>query len=443
MKQQDAIAVVKEQLLPAFQSERHELLKIDQYLRNEQPTAKLPRRASREHKYLAEIARTPWLRLVVNSAVQMLHAEAVYSTERDVRQMWAPFTRNGMVAKQTPLYRDAIGFGTAYVTALPGQFREQKNVAKLRPYSPLEMFAVYADPAEDEWPMFAVRVIPQPRDTFHYRLLDEESVYYLSDGPDGVQYLERREHGLGVCPVIRYSPRLDLMGRADGDVGPFRTTADRLDKTEYDRLLAQHYNSWRVKTATKLDDNISDEESEKIRMQLSHEDILLGSNETEFSTLDQTSLSDFDQAKESHVETLAAISQTPTTALSGKMINVSADGLAEAKANAYAKRNEFQVTLGGSHIQTLRLAAQIENRPEDAADYTATISWDDTETRTLNQAVDALGKAATMLGVPPELLWEFIPGVSKTKSDYWKKYAQEHPQDALDPYGRHDVPTLD
>lgn len=444
MKPDSLRALLKEQLIPAFDAELRGLHAIDKYMRNQQDTARLPRRVGAEHRNLAKISKSPWLRLVVNSTVQMLDAEGVFSSEGDLKEMWKPWERNRFQSRQIALYRDAISFGTGYVTGLPGELGSE-HVAALRPYSPLEMFAVYADPSEDEWPMYGLRAIPQPNDTTHYRILDEKYVHFLSKDKKSVEFIESREHNIGFCPIVRYSPRLDLMGRADGDVEPHMTIADRLDKTEYDRLLAQHYNSWKVKTATNLDDDVSDEAEEKIRMKLSHEDILIGTGETQFGTLPETPLGDLNEAKESHVETLAAISQTPTTALSGKMVNVSADGLAESKASAYAKRNEFQTTLGGSHLQMLRLAAHIENRPSDAIDYTAKISWADTETRTLNQAIDGLGKAATMLGVPPELLWSFIPGVSQPQADAWKRYAQENPsllsQRDVDAFMRHDEPT--
>lgn len=443
MKRKDVLDLVHESLMPALSKERDRVRDFDKYLRNRQSTAHLPRRAGREHRYLADISRTPWLRLVVNSAVQMLYAESVFSAERDVKDMWKPWERNQFQSRQIPLYRDAIAFGDAYVSALPGD-----TGAVLRPYSPMEMMAFYGDPVEDEWPIWALRATPSPDGKSELvRVIDEEKVYFVSHTASQTEFVDEKIHGVGVCPVVRYSPRMDLMGRSEGDVEPYISVAKRLDKTEYDRLLAQHYNSWRIKTATKLDADISDEDAERIRMKLSHEDILVGTGETEFGTLDVTPLADLNLSKESHVETLAATSQTSTTALSGKMVNVSADGLAESKASAYAKRDEFQATLGGSHVKVLRLAAQVEGRTDDAGDYSLEVSWADTETRTLNQAVDALGKASVMLGVPPELLWELIPGISQTKADAWKHYAEENPPLGLtrdvEAYLRQSAPTYE
>jgi hypothetical protein len=49
-----------------------------------------------------------------------------------------------------------------------------------------------------------------------------------------------------------------------------------------------------------------------------------------------------------------------------------------------------------------------------AQDWNAQVLWKDTEGRSLGQAADALGKLATMLGVPVEMLWERIPGWTQT-----------------------------
>ncbi len=422
MKQDAVVDLVRDQLVPGFRTELAGLDRIDRWVQGKQPLPRLPRGSTPEHRYLAKTSRSPWLRLVVISAAQMLKAERVFSADRDVADMWRPWDRNLLPKRQVALHTAAIQYGTAYAVGTPGD-----TGAVLRPYSPREMYAVYADPSDDEWPMFALRVIPQPGGTFAYRVYDETSVYFLGEDSTGVHFIEERRHDLGVCPVVRYSPRLDLEGRAPGEVEPYISTADRITKTDYDRLLAQHFNSWKVRTATKLDEDATDEELAKVKLRLAHDNILTGTGDTEFGTLDETPLDGFNAAHDSDVESLAAVSQTPTTALSGKMVNVSADGLIEAKASAYAKRDEFQTTLGGSHVQLLRLASRIEGRVEDAEDYTARIGWADTDSRTLAGAVDALGKAAEMLGVPAVKLWPLIPGVDQTQATEWERYAEAHP----------------
>lgn len=91
------------------------------------------------------------------------------------------------------------------------------------------------------------------------------------------------------------------------------------------------------------------------------------------------------------------------------------------------KVGEKQRGMGRSAAQNLRLAAHIEGREEDAADFALRMLWADIESRSLTQAADALGKIAAQLKVPVELLWDQIPGISKTKADDWRRYAEENP----------------
>ena len=45
----------------------------------------------------------------------------------------------------------------------------------------------------------------------------------------------------------------------------------------------------------------------------------------------------------------------------------------------------------------------------------------------MNQAADALGKMATMLKIPVELLWDRIPTVTPEIAKAWLAYKKENP----------------
>jgi len=423
VKKNDVLALANDQLIPAFEKERQNLDKIDRWLRWNPEQPKLPRGTDREVKALQKLANTPWLNLVVTTVAQMLYCERIYSGDRsaeDLKAMWKPWQRNNMLVKQIAIHRAALGYGLAYTGVLPGV-----GGARISGISPRDGLAVYADPAEDEFPMYFIRVTAQPNGRM-IRIYDEEQEYFLSVDKGKLEYLEPRPHGAGVTPFVRYANQLDLEGRAPGDVEALIPNAARINKTDYDRLLVQHFNSWKIRTATGLEDPSDEAEAERIKMILRQQDILTGGEGVLFGTLDETSLDPFIHAHDSDVETLAATSQTPTTAF-GKLINVSADGLVEARASLYAKRDERQMSFGASHVATLRLAAHIEGRREDAEDFSVHAGWANTESSTMSQAVDALGKAAQMLGVPPRVLWDKIPGIDWETAESWKTYADENP----------------
>lgn len=62
---------------------------------------------------------------------------------------------------------------------------------------------------------------------------------------------------------------------------------------------------------------------------------------------------------------------------------------------------------------------------DEAADFESQMLWKDTESRSLAQSADALGKLAQMLGVPFEMLWERIPGWTSKDTEDAKKILEE------------------
>lgn len=429
MKASEVIELVGDKLIPAARSERERLDEIDKWL-TENPIEAFRRAHAKpdpEKDALAQLSHTPILRLVVEETAQQMDLESVNSPGRDTGALWAPWERNGMPSRQPALWGASLGYGYAYSTALPGVVAGA-TAAALRCYSPRDLFAVYGDVVEDEYPLYALRTISQGRTTA-YRFVDEEAVHFLARTESGaLEYIEERVHDVGVTPVVRWANGMDLEGRTPGEVDRHKDDAKRLSKTLHDRLLIQHHNSWRILTATGLEDPGTDDERERQKIALRNNDILTGDEGVEFSTLPETTLDSILKAAEADRDTIAAMSQTPVWALNGgQLVNLSADALSEARSMSRLKVQQKQRGMGRSAAQLLRLAAHIEGRDEDAADFNMRAVWADVEARSLSQAADALGKIALQLKVPVEKLWDLIPGISRATADEWRKYAEEHP----------------
>ena len=428
MRPADAVELVRDELWPLWRDERERLDRIDRWYRWDPDRVPTPRTATRELKTLVDLSTTPWLRLVVSTVAQALRVDGYRSPERrDNSRSWEAWQRNGLEARQVAIHRAALAYGYSFVTVLPGEDDQGNRAAVIRGVSPRKMQAVYADPAEDDWPMYAVR-FESSGDGYAIRLYDEEAIYFLSADKTGgkVEYIEYREHNIGVCPVVRYANLLDLDGRAEGEVEPFIPLAARINKTAFDRLMTQHFNSWKVRTVAGMSEPDTEEEANLKKLKLRQDDILIAEDpDTKFGSLPETPLDGFIRAHESDIRTLAAASQTPTYSLTGDMINLSAEGIEAARADFSAKVEERKLMLGRSHDQMLRLSAYVEGDDEGAQDYSAHVTWQDYSVRTLSQAVDALGKAAQLLGVPPKALWARIPGVTKADVDEWEAMAAE------------------
>lgn len=425
MQRNDVIELANDLLVPGWMRERQTLDQIDKWHRWAPDTLrdKIPNYATSEHKNLAAISETPMLSLVVTTVAQQLVAEAFRSSRGvNTEAITLPWLRNRMFSRQRAIYRAALGYGYSYATAMPGD-----SGAVLRGRSPRDLYAVYGDVVEDEYPMYYLLV----KGDLKY-IVDEEAVYTLGEeknsrGETRLEFIEENIHGIGVAPAVRYSNQIDLEGRTPGEVEPYTQVAERINKTTYDRMLIQHFNSWKVRTATGLDMPTDPTDQARIKMLLRQGDILTGEDGVTFGTLDETSPDGLINATEEDMKILAVVTQTPVHALTGNLVNLSADAIAEARAAADLKVHERKVGFGDSNEQLLRLASHIEGRAEDAADFTLRTDWADLQSRSMSQAADALGKMAQMLKIPVELLWDRIPTVTPEIAKAWLEYKQENP----------------
>jgi hypothetical protein len=435
-----ATKLVKDRLFPAWEDERDRLERIDAWYRWEQEEIKLPRKSTPELRLLAELSKVPWLQLVVTSTAQAMYVDG-YRTTLDsddtdgdpetVSPPWRTWMANGMDRRQIAVHRAALAYGYSFVTILPGDDSlTGRSQAVLRGVSPRKMYVLWEDPAEDDWPQYALRVLEKSGDdTFRMQLLDDTAVHTVVVSESGTKVTYEgtpQVHDAGVCPVVRYANMLDLDGRTPGEVEPFIPVAARINKTAYDRMLTQHFNSWKVRTVSGMAEPDSEEESARAAILLRQGDMLVSEDpQTKFGTLDETDLQGFIAAHRADVETLAAVSQTPTHELTGQMANLSAEALAAARASLNQKVTERQKSFGQSHAQALRLAAALDGADEYATDITGRVTWQDMEIRSMSQAADALGKMVQMLGVPPTATWGRVPGVEKSDVEEWKRLLEE------------------
>lgn len=422
MSQAAVVKMVRDTLYPQFKRQKDSLDAIDNALRGVEPDHNLiPARATLEHRALRDLTHTPLLQIVVTTVAQTLFADGYKSPDsgEDARG-WDTWQANDFDRRQSQIHRAALSYGLAFATVLPGVDANGPR-SVMRGVSPRRMVALYQDSAEDDWPMYAMRV-EASGDKLMCRVYDEKAVYFVSMGAGGddIQFIEWREHGAGVCPVVRYTNLLDLDGRADGEVAPLIPIASRHRKTVYDRMLAQHFNSWKVRTATGLERPEDDAEAQAEKLRLQQEDILVSDSvDTKFGTLDETPLKPFLDAMQSDLDELSAVAQVPSTALSGTVANLSADAIAELRAGLTQKTAERKMSFGSSHAQAIRLALQLEGDQSAAADYTARMTWQDMSPRTMAQTVNALSVAAEKLQIPPQKLWHMIPGLTKSDVDEW------------------------
>ncbi len=175
-------------------------------------------------------SRTNWCRLPVQLTAQNLFVDGCRATAgapAGDSVGWRNWTANRMARRQAAVHRATLKYGTAFVSVLPG---DPSRVIK--GHSPQGMSAFYADP-DDEWPVYALqksRLFSPSGPQMLYRIYDDQAVYFLAPDRDGaLSYVEHRDHGAGVTPVVRFVDEDDLGGARPGVVAPVIDIQDRVN----------------------------------------------------------------------------------------------------------------------------------------------------------------------------------------------------------------------
>lgn len=454
-------------------TERTDLDVLRRYVTGQQGLPLIvPRSAPAEVRELARTARINLISIVVQSLVESLYVDNIRMSDspspaanqladsRDplataadltagagedpdepLRPIWETWQANRLDRAQSGLYRAVFTYGYGYMVATPGD-----PTPLVRPVSPRRMHAVY-DEADPTWPVWALEWRKGGRHSNRYRLYalgddDEVGVYTLGWDREAKRFglLDAAPLSLPYVPVVKYLPFEDLdtddeperiagLGNAinetvavwtAGEVAPLMTLQDQTDISSFALKAAEWYTAFRQRwvigwkpenPGQKMSAAASqmwtwDEDPESMRV-------------GEFS---ETTLDGFLRSREAVLKYAATLSQTPVHELIGELVNLSAEALAAAEAGRDRKVELSKTSLGESHEQLAQVIGDL--RGVEVPSDIETV-WRDTSARAFGAVVDGLGKVAQMLGVPPEMLWDRIPGVTRQDVERWRAKAKE------------------
>jgi hypothetical protein len=406
----------------------------------------IPQDAPREVHEMARISRINLIAIVINSLVESLFVDNLRVTvdgegeggasepEQVTAPIWKTWQANKLDRGQSGLYRAVFTYGYGYMVLTAG-----KPTPVIRPMSPRTMTAMYGD--DPDWPVLALE---RRRKANTFRLYDETQVYQLGYDPKKKDFGllgEPQLHGSPYCPVVRYRDVEDLdlddepiseqvarfgtrgtnmTDMVAGQVAPLMTLQDQSDVTTFALKSAEWYSAFRQRwivgwTPAAATDKVKSAASQLWTFDNEPDEVKLG----EFS---QTILDGYLASRGDTAKFVATLSQTPVHELIGELVNLSAEALAAAEAGRDRKIGERQTGLGESHEQLARAAGALQGIevPEDFE-----VVWRDTSARAFGAIVDGLGKLAAQLQIPPEALWERIPGATLQDVRRWKKMREE------------------
>ncbi len=419
------------------QAERQDLDLVRRYWKGRQKLpAVIPVGTPGEVRVMARSSRVNIMPIVVNSLVQSTFVEGFRDKGEDEdAEVWAAWQANRMDARQSAIHRATYGYGAAYAVVLPG---DPQPV--IRGVSPRALTTIYGE--DPDWPMWALENAGNDL----WKLYDDKAIYYVELNEAKAkppEFIERRDHELGVCPVVRYLDEHDLdedeeVEPADsksypptrGQVAPLMPLQDQIDLTTFGLQIAQHYTGFRQRYIIGW---TAETEAETLKVGagriLAIDESPEGENGVRVGEFSQTDLTGFIESREASLRHAATLSQTPVHELIGELVNLSAEALAAAEAGRDRKVGERHTSLGEAHEQMFWLVGRAQgiDVSEDSE-----VKWRDTSARAFAATVDGLGKIAQMLQVPPEELWERIPDTTKQDIARWKAAAgQSNSFDAL------------
>ncbi len=439
LSEDDAREVVSD-LLKVREEERRRLDKIRAYMTGQVCRVYSPKKTTREYRQLVDMSKVNILPLIVSAFAQNLFAEG-YRGSRAKKNAgaWEIWQDNRMDLRQSLIYRAALTYGLSYTTT----FKERGGGAIITPYSPNNLTAVYDDPVNDEWPIYAITCsygydAEKRKRVMRVDLLDGyegggwKYRFVKADGDSSLIYDESESgaHGLPVTPVVRWvNTGEDLDSGPVSEVEPMFPLQDQVDNTTYALLIKQQFQAFKQRWATGMTIE-EDAEGNPVEPFAAGVDRLWqnDSPDGKFGEFDEGDLKGLLESRQSTLSIVAVLAQISPNALvlaNGTVANLSAEALAALESSQQRKQAGMKTSFGESNEQQLRLgcaAAGIDGWD----DTSSQIVWRDTESRSLGQAADAINKLAA-ISIPPRALWDllldWLPNLSQQDLDRWEAYA--------------------
>lgn len=426
-----------------FRYERNRLTNIYTYVKNKAHDIYVPRQATREFRMLVDQSRFNVLPLVVKVISQNLFVDGYRAGDaKDNLEIWDEVWQpNRMDARQAGLFKTAVQYGYSYASVLPGN-----PAPVITPYSPRRVIAQYEN-MQDEWPQYVItldskfnkeeenwllNLSMEPRfpDGYKISLYDNSTRWSLTRHNGAWRIDKVEDHNLGVCPFVKFWDSYDDLDEDSvGVVEPLLPVQRQLNQTTFSLLMAQQYAAFKQRwvTGMTIEEDVNGVPREPFNSavnNLFHAE----SPDTRFGEFEQTDLGGYLNARDKVLMFISSVTQIPPNNLmvGSGISNLSAEALASLEAGLRRNVGEHQTSFGESVEQLFRLSGKAASNLDAWEDTSAQVVWRDTTPRSLAQVADALGKLATMLAIPPRVLWEKFPGVTQQDLEVWETEADRY-----------------
>lgn len=354
---------------------------------------------------------------------------------------WDLWQKNRMDGRQSIIYRSALTYGHSFVVV---NNTDPKNI-RFDILSTRNTMAYFLDPVNDIRPSHVLTIVNYARDEDWPGLAilwDDVHRQELTIDFNGKFKKKGKPfaHGLGQCPVVRYTCFIDDEGRTKGVVEPAIPLQDRINQATFDTNITSGFGSFKVRYAAGLVPNYRmDPENPDlplldpvtkqpipIPIEVSQANFLLSDDpQTKFGELEGTPLDGYLRAEDKAATNFTMISQFPPLASVSNLANLSAEAWTAVEAEFIRWIDSLHVSFGESTEELMRTASLAIGDAAGAESYGGEVRWRDMTTQAFGAYMDGLGKAVQMLGVPRQAAWAKIPGMTAGEIEDWKDMAEE------------------
>ena len=369
-----------------------------------------------------------WCDLVVDASVERLNVQGFrFGTDDADAEAWDIWQQNDLDAESELAHTEAVKLGCAYALVGPDDGGEPS----IQIESPTQAI-VCVDPAQGRKRLAGLRywideygveqcVLYTPTDVLWWTKQGEQKSWQLDDLATGRNVLD-------VVPLIPLAnmPTLnERQGRSDVErVIPLQ---DAVNKLCADMIVASEYAAYPQRWVTGVEipkypegHPSAGQPLPSITSFLSGADRVMAVEEqtAKFGNFQVSDLSIYTKAIEMFVQHVAAQTRTPPHYLLGAMGSFpSGESLKATETGLVAKVKRKQLAFGEGWEEAIRLAFAIAGKADKAAADDCETIWQNPESRTQAETVDAAVKLAS-IGVPRPALWEYV-GATPQQIEKW------------------------
>lgn len=395
------------------------------YVTGDHPLPNGDRRFVKALRELQNKAKTNYIELVQQAVVQKLRVKGFrFGTEgfadKDAQRIWQ---YNDMDYQAPVIINDAATFGFSYALVSPPVEPGGEPVISMkdprfceierdpaRPTKTLAGLEFWASPADDV--VLAILYLP---DLIYYfsstgikaeDLTEQIGNHGMMGSINKFQIVSVKPNPLGEVPLERcdWQPAFGEQGRSEGEIA--FDIQDRINKMVLDRLVISNSQAYRqrwVSGAPEIKAAPGGQVSKRPPWEPGADMIWVSEDpNTKFGDFEQADITQLLEATRDDVGDMAAITQTPATYLTNRMVNISGDTIAQAQGGHIAKVKLRQDAVGFFFERLQKLSFRYKGDIEKSQDVTAQTLWHAAEVRSFAEIADAMQKWSAT-GIPLQL----------------------------------------